>query len=149
VSIFLTLSRWFLAVFASCVVSLAFVVLASIFYTPLLMSLLSMIPTSFADPVRNCFGCLAFIQTGFAAVLTGTLCLEKPSRRLGSIFLLGVVLIFYMSFWIDYIYKIPPIGDPDFWPLACGSLAAVTCFCWRKPGVMVQKPMEKSGKPLN
>jgi hypothetical protein len=71
-----------------------------------------------------------FALVGFAGVLSGTLCLPRSSRRLGSVFLLVVGLAFYLQFWLGLSYLGLPghQGFPQFLPLVVGGATAAVVF---------------------
>jgi O-antigen ligase len=73
--------------------------------------------------------CFGFV--GFIGVLAGTFCLERDSRRFGSLVLIVLGLGFYAQLWLRLNYERPeyhPREFPHFWPLAIGGLVAVVYF---------------------
>jgi hypothetical protein len=75
---------------------------------------------------------------GFLGVFLGSLCLEKSSRRFGSVFLfvLGTVFSAYMGFCIRY-----PDGNcfGDFVPAFGGLIAVVLIFRQFSPKTPIQQ----------
>jgi hypothetical protein len=127
--LFMFLFRYIMAIAIACVVSFASELLLGVMLS-------FMIPDSCPQFVGDIILFALDVFVGFVGVLSGTYCLERRSRRYGSILLLGMGLGFYTWFWLMLCYSIPPFhyrGLPAFWPLMVGGLAAILLFWLRKP----------------
>jgi hypothetical protein len=112
--VIIVFARYVCAVMVACVVSAAF------FFG--LMSLLFFIGVDGSGaPYASCF---VLPIMGFGGVLAGSFCLERASRRFGSMFLLFLGLA-YFTHWIYYLkYREGDfMGNPNFWMVQLGVLA--------------------------
>jgi len=93
-------------------------------------------------------GCIAYTTEaliGFSGVLSGTFCLERNSRKYGSILLLFVVL--FIDIWWELFLgfssyhrsseNLKPLIEL---PFIVGGLIAVVFFWLKRPGERIQKP---------
>ncbi len=78
---------------------------------------------------------VVFPLVGFSGVLSGTFCLQRSSRGVGSVILLVLGLAYYCYFWVGDSYirgEYRPRDFPHFWALAVGGLGAITFFLLRR-----------------
>lgn len=93
---------------------------------------------------------VVFFLVGFAGVLSGTFCLERGSRPLGSVILLALGLGYYCQWWIRMNLDRPeyhPKEFPHFSPLTVGGLGAVAFFFLLR--LFNKKAIPTSSPPTN
>ena len=115
------------AVLVACVVSAAF-----------FFGTVSMLLSLGVDGSRLPYACCVVLPVmGFCGVFSGSFCLERTSRRFGSLFLLFLGLAYFTHFVYFLKYREGDFtGHPNFWivqfaALAVGGLVAVALVFWR------------------
>ena len=124
-NVLILLARYFTAVL------LAFSIAVIVFVLVVVVPVMLLSSTKHVDVIAPYFADAGLVLMGFAGVAAGVTCLEKSSRRFGSIFLLAVGLAHYW-YWMTFMqYREGENKEhPYFWLvgmalLTLGGLGAV------------------------